>query len=150
MVPTAAHRMSRLLPRREGAHSWAHCLSHCAHRGALGCHSTLMGRGCWCVSGRGAETFCSVCASPKNCLFSCKTLKTMYSFTWLRRVFIVACRTFSNVVWDLVPRPGIEPRPPALGARGLSHWATREVPPPERLLTVHFNMYRHTLSCTET
>ena len=74
----------------------------------------------------------------------------MHSCIWLCRVFIVACRTFSNGMWDLVPRPGIEPRPPVLGARGLSHWATREVPPPERLLTVHFNMYRHTLSCTET
>lgn len=30
--------------------------------------------------------------------------------------------------WDLVPRPGIEPRPPALGAWRLSHWPTREVP----------------------
>ena len=31
-------------------------------------------------------------------------------------------------VWDLVPRPGIEPRPPASGAQSLSHWAAREVP----------------------
>ena len=27
----------------------------------------------------------------------------------------------------LVPPPGIEPRPPELGARSLSHWTTREV-----------------------
>ena len=31
-------------------------------------------------------------------------------------------------IWDLVPRPGIESRPPALGAWNLSHWTTREVP----------------------
>ena len=31
-------------------------------------------------------------------------------------------------VWDLVPRPGIEPWAPALGARSSSHWTTREVP----------------------
>ena len=31
-------------------------------------------------------------------------------------------------MWNLVPPPGIEPGPPALGARNLSHWATREVP----------------------
>ena len=31
-------------------------------------------------------------------------------------------------MWDLVPRPGIEPGPPALGARSLNHWTTREVP----------------------
>ena len=31
-------------------------------------------------------------------------------------------------MWDLVPPPGIEPRPAALGTWSLSHWATREVP----------------------
>ena len=31
-------------------------------------------------------------------------------------------------MWDLVPWPGIEPGPPALEARILSHWTTREVP----------------------
>ena len=30
--------------------------------------------------------------------------------------------------WDLVLCPGIEPKPPALGAQNLSHWTTREVP----------------------
>ena len=29
---------------------------------------------------------------------------------------------------DLVPRPGIEPGAPALGAWCLTHWTTREVP----------------------
>ena len=29
---------------------------------------------------------------------------------------------------DLVTRPGIGPRPPALGAWSLSHWTTGEVP----------------------
>ena len=36
-------------------------------------------------------------------------------------------RIFSCGMWDLVPWPGIEPGPPALGARSLSHWTTREV-----------------------
>ena len=31
-------------------------------------------------------------------------------------------------MWDLVPHPGIKPQPLALGAKSLSHWATREVP----------------------
>ena len=31
-------------------------------------------------------------------------------------------------MWDLVPWPGIEPRPPALWVRSLSHWTTRQVP----------------------
>ena len=32
-------------------------------------------------------------------------------------------------MWDLVPWPGIEPEPPALGVWSLSHWTTREVLP---------------------
>ena len=28
----------------------------------------------------------------------------------------------------LVPRPGIAPKPPALEARSLSHWTTKEIP----------------------
>ena len=37
--------------------------------------------------------------------------------------FLVAACT-----WDLVPQPGIEPRPLALGVRSLTHRTTREVP----------------------
>ena len=36
-------------------------------------------------------------------------------------LLVVAC------MWDLVPRPGIEPGPPALGAQSLTHWTTRKV-----------------------
>ena len=32
-------------------------------------------------------------------------------------------------MWNLVPWPGTEPGPPALGAETLSHWTTRQVPP---------------------
>ena len=49
--------------------------------------------------------------------------------------FVSACRilscsilTLSCGMWDLVPRPGIEPKPPALGGQSLSHRTTREVP----------------------
>ena len=31
-------------------------------------------------------------------------------------------------MWALVPTPGIESVPPALGTWSLSHWTTREVP----------------------
>ena len=57
------------------------------------------------------------------------------------RMFVVACGTFScgtqtlscgllvaACMWDLVPWPGIKPWAPALGARSLTHWTTREVP----------------------
>ena len=43
----------------------------------------------------------------------------------------LSCSTqdiFSCSRWDLVSRPGIEPRPPAWGVWGLSHWTTGEVP----------------------
>ena len=33
-----------------------------------------------------------------------------------------------SCMWALVPWSGIEPGAPALGARSLSHWTTREVP----------------------
>ena len=77
-------------------------------------------------------------------------LKNIYLFIWLRRVLVAACRIFtagcgiflvaaywllscrmrtpSCGMWDLVPRPGSEPKPPALAARSPSHWTTREVP----------------------
>ena len=51
------------------------------------------------------------------------------------RIFIAACGLFSCGtwtlgcgMWDLVPWPGIEPGPPALGVQSLTHWTTREVP----------------------
>ena len=37
-------------------------------------------------------------------------------------------QTLSCSMWDLVPWPGIESRPPALGLWSFSHWTTREVP----------------------
>ena len=46
----------------------------------------------------------------------------IYLFIWLHQV-LVAAR-----MWDLVPLPGIEPRPPTLGPWSLNHCATREVP----------------------
>ena len=54
-------------------------------------------------------------------------------FLMLGRIF--KCYLFFNYlpalgpscgVWDLASWPGIEPRSPALGARSLGHWTTRE------------------------
>ena len=41
---------------------------------------------------------------------------------------IGACEFIVVALWDLVPWPGIEQWPPALGAWSLSHWTTREAP----------------------
>ena len=58
-----------------------------------------------------------------------------YLFTWLQRVLVTALRTFSCSLrtlswgmWNLIPCPGIEAQPPALGAWSLSQWTAREVP----------------------
>ena len=40
----------------------------------------------------------------------------------------LAVLALSCGMWDLVPWPGIEPRPLAVGVRSLSHWTTREDP----------------------
>ena len=42
--------------------------------------------------------------------------------------FLCSMRTLSCSMWDLIPQPGIKPRPPALAAWSLSHWTTGEVP----------------------
>ena len=58
--------------------------------------------------------------------------------TWGLRCFVQDLRccvrdlncgmwALSCSLWDLVPWPGIEPGPPALGAWSLNHWTTREV-----------------------
>ena len=50
-------------------------------------------------------------------------------------IFMATCGFFSDrpatlscLTWDLVPQPGIEPRPPVLRIQSPSHWTTREVP----------------------
>ena len=45
----------------------------------------------------------------------------IYLSVWLCWVLNVVCGTFSCMMWDLVPRLGIEPRPSALGAYSFSH-----------------------------
>ena len=49
-------------------------------------------------------------------------------FTGACRIFSCSKWTLSSGMWDLVLPSGIEPGPPALGTRSLSHWTLREVP----------------------
>ena len=45
------------------------------------------------------------------------------------KIFIyLAVLGLSCSMWYLIPWPGMEPKPPALGAQSLSYWTTREVP----------------------
>ena len=51
----------------------------------------------------------------------------IYIYIWLLQVLVAAHGIFSYGMQDLVPGPGMEPRPPAMGARSFSNSATREV-----------------------
>ena len=66
-----------------------------------------------------------------------------FLFIWLHRVLIVTHGIFGLhcSMWDLVPWPGMEPKPPALGARSLSHWITRKV---FRIIFNSFIIFNHT------
>ena len=58
-----------------------------------------------------------------NCFFK------FYLFIYLAAPGLTcSVRALSCGIRDLVPWPGIEPGPPALGAWSLNHWTTREVP----------------------
>ena len=48
-------------------------------------------------------------------------------YVFKKHIYLNVCG-LSCSMWDLVPWPGIEPRPPTLGAWSLSHWTTMEVP----------------------
>ena len=52
----------------------------------------------------------------------------IHLFICLCWVLVVAMWTLNRVMKDLVPWPGIKPRPLALEAESLNHWTTREVP----------------------
>ena len=69
-----------------------------------------------------------------DCAVSYLHLWDLQSPLWHVESLVGACGIFSYSMeilscgmWDLAPWPGIEPRPPALGAWRLSHWITREV-----------------------
>ena len=67
---------------------------------------------------------------PLSFYFHRSTLKVaifVYLFVLMFIYLAVACRFFSCSTWDLVSRPGIKPRPTALGSRSRSRWTTREV-----------------------
>ena len=58
-------------------------------------------------------------------------------FNWAALILVVVhrisdlpciVRNLHSSTWNLVPQPGIQAGPPALGAQSLNHWTTREVP----------------------
>ena len=64
------------------------------------------------------------CGRQDLCSLACGILffsPNIYLFVYLDALGL------SCGMWDLVPWPGIEPSPAALGAYSLNHWTTREV-----------------------
>ena len=105
--------------------------------------------GTWNITNTHLLTFlqyqkCSVSGLTRWPLDTCGYQHVIYVFTWLHQVLAVAYRisdlhfdrqalrcsigTLSCGMWDLVPWPGIKPRPSALGLQSLSHWTTSGVP----------------------
>ena len=65
---------------------------------------------------------------------SCSTRDLLSSLQPEVSFWVVAHGMFFRCsVWDLVPWPGMESRPPPLGACSPNHWITREVPLPSSL-----------------
>ena len=78
------------------------------------------------------STLPSLLSSPLSYFF----LFFLYLF-WLCWVLAAAYGLLvAACMRELVPRPGIEPGPPALGVWNLTHWTTREVPCPQLFLSL--------------
>ena len=77
--------------------------------------------------GMGQRARCSLEVCPISQLY----IFFIYYFIYLA-VPGLSCsmQTRSCGMWDLVPRPGMEPVLPALGAWSLTHWTIREVAQP--------------------
>ena len=60
-------------------------------------------------------------------------------FYFLKNIFIClfGCIGLGCGMWELVPQPGSNTGPPAMGGQSLSHWITREVPSLERALAFY-------------
>ena len=85
-----------------------------------------------------------MCSVLFKYLFGCagSELRHLGSLVVARSIFSYSMQTLSCSMWDLVPWPGIKPRPPVLGVWTLSHWTTREVP-----VTLYLDRKLQALGC---
>ena len=68
-----------------------------------------------------------LCGCILDSIQICWSIYPPANTTGLKNIYLFVLG-LSCGIWELVPWPGIKPRPPALGAQSLSHWTTREVP----------------------
>ena len=93
-----------------------------------------------------SETFKSNCETSNFVLFN---LGFFVECLFKKKKCYLAAPSVSCSMWDLVPRPGMEPRSLALGVWSLGHWTTRKVL--QCLLRLHLNLndgfiyLRHTI-----
>ena len=106
----------------------------CADLGAAGWLQSFH-LGGWMVPGQNATTSYTSDFLPVSCSFlprrfyPCSSFKKIFIYLAVRSLSC-SMQTLSCGMRDPVSWPGIEPGPPALAARSLSHWSTREVPMP--------------------
>ena len=67
-----------------------------------------------------------LCGCILDSIQICWSIYPPANTTGLKNIYLFVLG-LSCGIWELVPWPGIKPRPPALGAQSLSHWTTREV-----------------------
>ena len=66
-----------------------------------------------------------------------QTLTIYFFLSLFFKIFIyLAVAGLSCSMWDLVPRPGVEPGPPALETQSLDHWTSKEVQPSPQFFIV--------------
>ena len=93
-------------------------------------------------------TGCNMFWQPQRMVWC---FQAAFSFYFLLAAPALSCGTCDLLVaarkilrcnmQDLVPWPGIEPGPPALGAWSLSPWTTKEVPLPSSFWTLYFHLF---------
>lgn len=82
-------------------------------------HTYTRGAHCW------VEELYVVWKALEN--FLCAMNSNIFQFFFLIFIYLAALGYYFTGIWGLVPRPGMEPGPPALWAPSPSPWTTRKV-----------------------
>jgi len=78
--------------------------------------------------GQGSLVCCSRWGSKESDNWVTEQQQPLFYLLFFLIFIYLAVLGLSCSMWDLVPWPGIKPKPPALGAQSPSYWTSREVP----------------------